>query len=227
VLRSQEGHKIGYGDFIQTVRGEQVKLHLVFHFDDGSVDDETTVFTQHGSFQLVTNHHVQKGPSFPHPIELSIDAHSGQVTVRSTDKEGKEEVKTEHMDLPPDLANGMTLSLLKNLPVGGGETKVSMLAATPKLRTVRLAITPLLEDSFTLAGSSRKATHFEGKIELGGVAGVVAPLIGKELPKVQVWILGGEAPTFVREEGPFFEDGPIWRVELTSPVWSHAGEEGK
>lgn len=121
----------------------------------------------------------------------------------------------------------MTLSLLKNLPGGGGETKVSMLAATPKLRTVRLAITPLLEDSFTLAGSSRKATHFEGKIELGGVAGVVAPLIGKELPKVQVWILGGEAPTFVREEGPFFQDGPIWRVELTSPVWSHAGEEGK
>jgi hypothetical protein len=32
--------------------------------------------------------------------------------------------------------------------------------------------------------------RYEIKIELGGVPGVVAPLIGKQPPKVQIWIAG-------------------------------------
>jgi hypothetical protein len=70
-----------------------------------------------------------------------------------------------------------------------------------------------------LLGSSRKAMRFEIKIELGGVAGVVAPLIGKQPPAIQIWIAEGPAPCFVKEEGPFFEGGPIWTIELASPVW--------
>jgi hypothetical protein len=34
-----------------------------------------------------------------------------------------------------------------------------------------------------------------------------------------VWILGGEAPAFVKLEGPLYFGGPIWRIELASPVW--------
>jgi hypothetical protein len=34
-----------------------------------------------------------------------------------------------------------------------------------------------------------------------------------------VWVTGGVAPVFVRSEGSLFEGGPIWRIELASPVW--------
>lgn len=91
-----------------------------------------------------------------------------------------------------------------------------MVVATPKPRLVKLAISPRGEEPFSLVGSPRKAMRYEIKIELGGVAGVVAPLIGKQPPKVQNWIAGGQAPTFVREEGPRYEGGPIWSIQLAT-----------
>lgn len=218
-LRSEEGRVLAEGDLSQVVRGEKVTSRVLFRFKDGSVDDETTVFSQGGTFQLITNHHIQKGPSFPHPVDLSIDARSGQVTVRSTGKDGKEEVTTEHLDLPPNLVNGLILSITKNIRPDTPETKVSMIVVTPKPRLVKLAISPRGEEPFLLVGSPRKAMRYEINIELGGVAGVMAPLIGKQPPKVQIWILGGQAPAFVREEGPRYQGGPIWSIQLASPVW--------
>jgi len=37
-----------------------------------------------------------------------------------------------------------------------------------------------------------------------------------------VWILGGDAPAFVKAEQPFYAGGPVWRVELASPSWPRA-----
>jgi hypothetical protein len=79
---------------------------------------------------------------------------------------------------------------------------------------------------FSLVGSQRKAMRFVLKIELGGVAGVVAPLIGKAPPEVQIWIIGGRAPAFVREEGPLYQGGPVWTIQLTSPVWPDLPHSG-
>ena len=62
----------------------------------------------------------------------------------------------------------------------------------------------------------------EIKFELGGVAGLVAPLIGKQPPEIQIWILGGEVPAFVREEGPRYYGGPILSIQLAAPVWPKA-----
>jgi hypothetical protein len=227
-LRTQEGRVLAVGDLFEVVRGEKVISRLLFRFKDGSVDDETTVFSQAqgGDFQLISDRHIQKGPSFPHPMELSIDARSGQVTARSTGKDGKEEVTTEHLDLPPDLANGLILSIAKNIRPNTPETKVSFVVATPKPRLVKLAISPRGEEPLSLVGSLRKAMHYEIKIELGGVAGVVAPLIGKQPPSVQIWIVGGQAPAFVREEGQLYEGGPIWSIQLTSPVWPDLPHSG-
>jgi hypothetical protein len=159
-------------------------------------------------------------------MDLSIDVRSGQVTVRSTGKDGKEEVKSDHLDLPPDLYNGMILSIVKNILPETPETKVSMLVATPKPRLVKLAISPHGEEPFSLVGSSRKAMRYEIKIELGGVTGMVAPLIGKQPPNIQIWIIGGQAPAFVREEGPLYQGGPIWSIQLTSPVWPDLPRSG-
>jgi hypothetical protein len=225
-LRTKEGRVLAVGDLFQVVRGDRVTSRLLFRFKDGSIDDETTVFTQRGSFQLITDHHIQKGPSFPQPMDLSIDVRSSMVTVRSTGKNGKEEVTTEHMDLPPDLVNGMVLSISKNILPETPETKVSMVVATPKPRLVKVAISPHGEVPFSLVGSQRKAMRFVLKIELGGVAGVVAPLIGKAPPEVQIWIIGGRAPAFVREEGPLYQGGPVWTIQLTSPVWPDLPHSG-
>jgi hypothetical protein len=55
------------------------------------------------------------------------------------------------------------------------------------------------------------------KVELGGVAGVVAPLVGKQPPDSHVWILGGEVPAFLKAELPLYPNGPSCRIELASP----------
>jgi hypothetical protein len=225
-LRSTEGRMLAVGDLFQVVRRDRVTSRLLFRFKDGSVDDETAVFSQRSNFQLITDHHIQKGPSFPQPMDLSIDVPSGQITVRSTGKDGKEEVKSEHMDLPPDLANGLILVIAKNIQPETPQTKVSMVVASPKPRLVKVVISPYGEQPFSLADSHRKAMRFVLKIELGGVAGIVAPLIGKAPPEIQIWIIGGIAPAFVREEGPLYQGGPIWTIQLTSPVWPDLPRSG-
>ena len=219
VLRTLAGDTLASGDLIQVARGDRVTSQLVFHFKDGSVHDETAVFSQGRNFRLLTDHLVQKGRAFQHPMEVSIDGPTGQVTVRSTDDDGKEKVVTERLDLPPDVANGLILTLLKNIRSDPSQTKMSMVAATPKPRLVKLAVTSRGEEPFSVGGSSRKATHYVLKVEIGGAAGVVAPLVGKQPPDTQVWILGGEAPAFVKLEGALYFGGPIWRIELVSPVW--------
>lgn len=222
VLHTLEGETLATGDLVQVVDGNRMTSHLVFRFKDGSIDDETTVYSQRDVFRLISNHHVQKGPSFPHPIDLSIDTSSGQVTARSIDKHGKEQVTTDHLDLPTDLANGLITILVKNIPRDAPETKVSLVAATPKPRLVKLAISPGGVQPFSVAGSRRRAMRYFVKVEIGGVAGVVAPLVGKQPQDTQVWILGGEAPAFLRSQGPTHVGGPVWVIELTSPVWPRA-----
>src|SRR5215218_5864695 len=122
-------------------------------------------------------------------MDVMIDASKGQVTVLSTDG-GKEKVDMERLDLPPDLANGLLLNLLKNIRTDATETKVSYVAATPKPRLVQLAIKPQGEETFRVAGAGRRATRYDVKVELGGLTGVVAPLIGKQPEDIYVWILG-------------------------------------
>lgn len=127
-MSNSEGKVIAQGNLLQIVNGNRVSARLLFHFKDGSVDDETTVFSQGGDFRLISYHHIQKGPFFPHPIDLSMDIAKNEVTVRST-KDGKEEIKTEQLRLPPDLYNGMVTAIVKNLRHEVPETKVSMVVA--------------------------------------------------------------------------------------------------
>lgn len=217
---------VASGDITQVVHGDRVTLQTLFRFKDGSFDKEITVFSQHRTFQLITDHHIQKGPFFPHPIDMFIDAGSGQVTVHFKGKDGKEEVKTDHIELPSDLANGMVPLLIENVRSGAPETTASMIVATPKPRLVKLAISSAGEDTCSVVGAPRKAIRYEIKIELGGVAGVVAPLIGKAPPTIQIWAIGGNAPTFIREQGPLYSDGPMMTIQLASPVWPKSPKSG-
>lgn len=221
VLRTLEGASLASGDLIQSLRGDRVTSRLVFAFRDGSLHDETAVFTQQRHFRLVSYHLVQKGPAFPRVLDVSLDGGSGRATIRYTD-DGEEKVEAEKVKLPARLANGVLPILLKNLRPDTPKTTLSLLAATPKPRLVNLEIAREADEPFEVAGSSRKATHYVVKVDIKGLAGLLAPLIGKQPPDSHVWILQGEAPAFVKSESPFFADGPLWRIELASPAWSQA-----
>ena len=219
VLRALEGDVLAEGDVTQVGHGDRVTSHMILHFKDGSVNEETVVFSQRHTFRLVSDHLVQNGPAFKQPMDVSVDGLTGQVTVRYADDSGNEKTATDRLKLPANVSNGMILTLLKNIRPDVPLTTLSMVAAAPKPRLVKLLISPEGEDSFSAGGSARKATRYVVKADIGGVAGVVAPLVGKQPPDTHVWILGGDAPSFVKSEGPISAGGPVWRIELTSPTW--------
>ena len=219
VLSTLDGTPLAEGDLTQVAHGNQITSHLIFRFRDGSRQEEAVVFSQRRYFRLVSYHLVQKGPAFPHPAEITIAPASGEVTVNYTDDDGKEKTASERMKLPPDLANGIVLILLKNLLPDPPPLEVSIVVPTPKPRLVKLAISSPGKDQFSLAGANREAQHFVIKVQIGGVAGLVAPLLGKQPPDSHLWVEGGEAPTFVKSETLAYLGGPMWRVELVAPVW--------
>jgi len=216
VVRTLEGKAVADGQMTQDARGDRVTTHLIFRFKDGSVYEDTTIFSQRGTFRLLSDHLILRGPSFKQPVDTSIDASTGQVKVRYTEAKGKEKVIAQRMELPPDVANGLLLTLMKDIKPGVPRTTVSMVATTPKPRLVKLAILPQGEEPFTIGRFRHKAMHFVVKVEIGGLTGFLARLIGKQPADTHVWVLGGEAPAFVKAEGPLYVGGPIWRIQLAS-----------
>ena len=140
---------------------------------------------------------------------MTLDSSTGQVTVHFT----------ERLKLPADLANGLVTTLLGDIDPAVPKTTLSMLAATPKPRLVKLDILAAGEDSFLIGGSARKAMLYDIKVRIGGIGGVIAPIMGKQPPDTHVWMVEGKAPGFLKSEGPLFEGGPVWRIELASPAW--------
>ena len=100
-----------------------------------------------------------------------------------------------------------------------------MLAATPKPKLVRLVTTAVGEAEFQVAGVTHNATHYVVRVEIGGATGALAKLFGKQPPDTHVFIQHGEAPAFVRSEGPLFLGGPTWRIELAGPRWQQAAAD--
>ncbi len=212
-LKTLDGVTIATGESTQRVRGDRVTSRLIFRFRDGSIDDDLTVFSQRQVFRLVSDHHIQRGPSFPTLMDCLVDMTSGDVSVRGEDGI----VTKKHMDLPADVSNGLPPNLLLNILPSVAETKISYVAPGKKPRLVRISIKPTGSVPFSVGGLSRKATDFTLHVEFGGIAGVVIPVVGKEPPDYHIWLEGGSPPAFLREEGPLYEGGPIWRIEQVTP----------
>ncbi len=217
-LRDLEGTRLADGELTQIAEGDRVTSHLIFRFKDGSIYDDTTIFSQRTSFQLLSDHLVQHGPSFKQSMETSLDASSGQITVRYADRDGKEKVLTEQSDLPPDVANGLLFTLVKHIQPNVARTTVSLMTTTPKPRLVKLQIVPEGKEAIASGDTKHEAVRYAVKVEIGGVAGVLAPLVGKQPPNTHMWVLTGDAPAFVKSEGPLYSGGPIWRIELAVPA---------
>src|SRR6185437_10707345 len=95
VLKNPEGQTLASGDLVQVAHEDRVTSRLTFHFRDGSLDDEVAIYSQRDVFQLISDHHIQRGPSFPKPFEMFINAQSGQITSRYNNQEATE----SHLDL--------------------------------------------------------------------------------------------------------------------------------
>ncbi|GGH06101.1 hypothetical protein GCM10011586_22850 [Silvibacterium dinghuense] len=214
VARSEDGKTIASGEFSQVVQGNEVTMRLTYHFLDGSVDDEATTYTQKGTFQLVRNHHIQKGPFFTKPIDLTIEAATGMVTSQTIDKHGRIHVESKHMDLPDDLANGIVGTLLLNVPDNAIPFRVGMLAPVGGGRLIRLLISPAEEQTVHLAGQTLEATVFRIHPELGGIVRVIARLLGLQPKDVMVWVLEGEDPAVAVIVGQLGGYGPMVSSEL-------------
>jgi hypothetical protein len=208
------------------LREGRVTNQLTFRFKDGSIHDETAVFTQRRRFRLLSYRLVQKGPAFPVPMDVSIDGPGGRVEVRYTE-DGEEKLETGEQRLPADVSNGMVLTLVKNIAPGMQETVVSMMATTLQPRLVKLKITALGEEPFSAGGIRHQAIHYVVKVDIGGFTGLLAKLLGKQPPDSHVWIAREDRPGFVKAERPFYLGGPLWRIELASPVWSQTGGEAE
>jgi hypothetical protein len=220
VLRTPDGKPLADGDSTQLAQGDNVTSHMSFKFTDGSVYEQTTTFSQRGTFRLLKDHVVQKGPQFKPAMETSIDATTGDVTVRYTDDRGKERVLTERLKLPPDVANGLVFTLLKDVEPSAPQTTVSYVAATPKPRLVHLEIIPQEQVPFSIGSYTHKAFRYMVKVKIDGVAGLIARLKGKQPAPLQAWVLAEGAPAFVRFDGPLYSGGPTWRMEVAIPaVW--------
>ena len=194
VLRGTKAEVLAQGDWWQIPSGERLEVHLRFQFTDGSLSHETFVLAQRRVWTLLSYRSTQHGPSFPRDLH-------GQ------------------LELPDDIyAFGMLAILLRNLEPGAAMA-AHVLAFTPKPRILDLDVTPDGEDAVKIQGLPRKTSRYLAKARLGGVLGAAASVTGKQPPALHYWIAGDPLPTFIRFDGPFYSDAPIWRVELAAPHW--------
>jgi hypothetical protein len=210
VLRSVSGEKLAQGELIQVPRGgDVVESRLVFRFKDGSLYDERVVFAQRNVFTLLSYSIVQKGPSFPETLDATVDRASGRYTVRyRADEDTAEETLTGDFELPLDAYNGLLSTLMKNLPAGDSAT-VQIVAFTPRPRLITMLLKPAAEDPMQVNEAAVIATRFVVRPQLG----LFASLLIADIPDVKCWIAGGEAPAFLRFEGPLYFMGPVWRID--------------
>lgn len=195
-----------------------VDSRLVFRVRDGSLYDETVVFSQSRVFTLLSYRLQQHGPSFPEEMEISVERERdhGRYQVTSGRAGGEAETATGEIELPPDVYNDTFIMILRNLAKGVTET-VPVLAFTPKPTLVQIELTPQATET-VLAGERRvPATHYALKPKLGLLRGVAAALFGKTPADYHCWIVTADLPAFVAIDGPLYAGGPIWRFETVSP----------
>jgi len=210
VLRSLSGETLAQGELAQIPRGDGVvESRLIFRFKDGSLHDERVVFSQRDVFTLLSYRLVQHGPSFPETLEANIERATGRYDVRyRADEDSAEETARGQFELPLDVYNGLLTTLMKNLPVGGS-TVVQIVSFTPKPRLVKILLAPAAEDPMKVNDAAVIATRFLMRPQLG----LFASLLVTDIPDMKCWIAGGDAPAFLRFEGPLYFMGPVWRID--------------
>ncbi len=219
VLRTQDGQFLAQGDLLETVRGAEIHKTTVFRFKDGSLFEETVVFSQQGVYTLKSYRLEQRGPAFKEDTKIFLERATGRYRVEATARKGgPAKVLEGKLDLPPDVYNGMITTVVRDLPKGTGET-VHYVAFTPEPKIIQLDITPAGGQKIMVGDVPATAIHYVLKARLGPVVKILAKLLGRLPPDGHVWIVDGDVPAFVGFEGQLGSPAdPIWRIELVSPT---------
>jgi len=210
VLRSAKGERLAAGEITQVARGDVVESRLVFRFNDGSLYDETVEFSQAGVFRVNKYRLIQHGPSFPESVEAFIDRATGHYGVRyRADQDSPEDVLSGRFSLPDDVYSGMLGVALKNLSADESTT-VQIIVFTPQPRLVKVLLAPHAVDQLMIGDRPVSTTRYLIKPQLG----VLASLLVVDVAPLQCWVVKGDAPAFIKFEGPLYFMGPVWRIEL-------------
>jgi hypothetical protein len=214
IMKAPDGRIIAGAEETAAVAADQVRSRMTFRFRDGSLDDEEAVFTQDKDFHLLRDHHVQKGPSFPTPIDITVDVSTDTVTWHQQ-KSGRDQVRTGHLGLPGNLANGIMPLLVENFPPHAQALQTSWVAVPTHPMVVDISIKPAGERDIDPGGRTERVREFVLHPELHGFVGFLAPLVNKMPADIHVWVTDAARPCFVKLTGPFFPGGPDWTVEPT------------
>jgi len=222
LLRDEHGDPLANGEMIQRAHGDLVDGQLIFRFKDGSLHDERISFTQKHVFTLQNYKLLQRGPSFPTSIDLVMDRKTGEYRLQSSKNGSADDPLTGRIDLPDDVANGMVMTLLRNLTPNHGET-VHFIAFTPDPKVVELKLVPAMRTSIHIGDVAKQVTQYTLEPQLDSLTMFFGKLLGK-LPRAfhyHFWLLTDDVPAFAGFEGPLYLNGPTWRIEQTamSSIW--------
>ena len=120
--------------------------------------------------------------------------------------------------MPADLYNGMALVLLKNL-ADGEKASGQMAVFTPKPRLISMDLSPEGEEKVPLGGTALTVRRYLVKLQIVGLTGVIASLIGKDPPDSRYWLATGEVPAVREIRRRDVLERPRWRIEMTAPEW--------
>jgi hypothetical protein len=160
---------------------------------------------------------------------ITVPVHSQPIPVRypprlrarlpgpENNRGGSHRYREDHLDLPSDVSNGLPPNLLLDFRSSTPETKLSFVAPTAKPRLISVSLKPAGEVPFSIGGTWRKAIDYVLHVELGGLTGVIAPMIGKQPPDYHIWILEGAAPAFIREEVSSTREDPSGASNKSAP----------
>jgi hypothetical protein len=214
-LRTADGALLAPGDLIQVVRDAGIESRMVFHFPDSSDFEEMVAYSQRGTFAMQAYHLIQRGPAFATDLDATLSRSGAYVVKTRSHRDGKEQRYTGSLDLPPDVSNGMVITIAKNLAAHDTQT-VHIVAFTPQPRLIGLQLVPSASERVVFGPRAATAVNFALKPRLGALLGLFARLLGKLPPDSHLWIVGGDAPAFMRFEGPMYS-GPVWRIDLATP----------
>lgn len=232
LLRDERGDRLADGEMIQKTHGDLVEGRLIFRFKDGSLHDERVSFTQKRVFSLQSYKLIQRGPSFPATIDVTMERKTGEYRVQSSQDRSADTPLIGRLELPDDVSNGMVVTLLRNLAAGSGET-VHFIAFTPEPKVIELKLIPATQRTIHIGDLAKQVTQYVLEPQLNSVTMFFGKLLGK-LPRAfhyHFWLLTDDVPAFGGFEGPLYLNGPTWRIEQStlSTVWPSrvASEEGR
>lgn len=218
-LTSAEGDSLARGDLLQVQQDGTVHARMIFRFNDGSLLEESVRFTQDKVFRMLDYHLVQRGPAFPRDLDARLDAATGKYRVETRDRrKGETERHDGVLDLPPDVYNGMVIVVSKNIPRDAPE-RFHFVAFTPKPRVIELAVSPVGEEDAMHGEGTATTTHYLIQPKLGFPLGILARVTGRYPPDGHVWIVTDDVPAFLTFQGALVNEGPLWRIDLTTPSW--------